>query len=90
MASYVGVRPSEESWDDYGDAQTEMSVAPARPRGGVEAHSGRGPAARSGPTGGYTEEELAALAAQEDDGEGHGKPKPSHHPGASRLKCMSL
>lgn len=67
MAGYVGVRASEQSWDDHGDAQTEMSVAPVRPRGGVEANSGRGPAPQFGPTGGYSADELASLAAQDDD-----------------------
>jgi hypothetical protein len=63
MATYG----ASESWDDHGDAQTEMSVAPAK-RGGVEANSARAPAAAA--TGGYSAEELAALAEAEDDGEG--------------------
>lgn len=74
MARYVPaadfVPPSEEVWgdeeDDYGGAPTEISVAPQKGGGGGEVQSGRGVAGQPLAAGGYTADELAALA---DDGE---------------------
>lgn len=71
MARYVPpcdyVGPSEEWADEY-DAQTELSVAPAaQAKAGVEVVSGRAPqAAGVVAAGGYSAEELAALADEDD------------------------
>ena len=67
MASYVA--PSTE-WDDHGDAVTEMSVAPARR--GAEAQSGWAPRPPVASAGGYSADELAAIAAEEDGAHARG------------------
>ncbi len=58
-------QPVSHSWDDYGDAQTEMSVAPVKGTG-VEAQSGGWDSRRPVEAAGYSAEELAALVEEED------------------------